>query len=307
MKLTRRQLNEALGHEASRPTPAPSKAFVDALERRILGDDAFVELADLSPIRRVHRAGVAVAIAAVSVAAASVAAALPEMRNGHARIVTASNASTVVTTSTTSTTSKISAASIVPVTPVAPVPLATEQTSSTATPLPPESDPGATAGTTSTMPSTIAGTIGGTIPSVVTVTSTSAPTPSTTAVPTTSPTEPPTNPALSTAAPPPQTTSTSTTEVTVPASLSLQCAAASASSIRCTWSKASDSRVAGYRLLRGAPGGPGRVFSTGPGDSGYTDIVPVSGVKYSFVVHAVDANGTSLGHSQLVYVTCCTP
>jgi hypothetical protein len=304
MKLTRRTLNEALEREAARPTPDPSRDFVDALERRILGDGALVEMGDAGPIRRGRRAGVAVAVAVASLAAASVAAALPAIRNEHTRIVTGSSDSSIATTSTTSVAS---------LTPVTSVPLPTEQASLTE-PSRPESTPVAIDGTTSTsstsvMPSTIAGTL----PSVVTVTST--PAPSTTVVPTTSLTEPRTTPASSTTAAPVSTTttttntstSTSTTEATVPASLVVQCAAVSASSIRCTWSTSSDSRVAGYRLLRGVPSGPGRVFSTGPGDSSYTDTLPVSGVKYSFVVHAVDANGTSLGHSQLVYVTCCTP
>lgn len=304
MKITRRQLRSALEREAVRPVPAPSSSFLDALERRVMGDDALVEALAPVPIHRGRRAGIAVAVAVASLAAASVAAALPAMHSGRVFVVPASYDTTMVTTSIAPTTTTLTTEQTATTKQTA----TRLQTASTESSIPNEAAPVdvASTSTTTITPSTVATTSRGVVlPPVATVA-----TPTPTVAPTTFATEAPTT-QLSTTTIAATTTSaaatTSTSEPSVPASLSIQCAAISTSSIRCTWSQSSDGRLAGYRLLRGVASGPGRVFSTGPGDSGYTDTVPVSGVRYSFLVHAVDASGTSLGHSQLVYVTCCTP
>lgn len=298
MKITRRQLRSALEREAVRPVPAPSSSFLDALERRVMGDDALVEALAPVPIHRGRRAGIAVAVAVASLAAASVAAALPAMHSGRVFVVPASYDTTMVTTSIAPTTTTLTTEQTATTKQTA----TSLQTASTESSIPNEAAPVdvASTSTTTITPSTVATTSRGVVrPPVATVA-----TPTPTVAPTTFATEAPTTQLSTTTI---AATTTSTSEPSVPASLSIQCAAISTSSIRCTWSQSSDGRLAGYRLLRGVASGPGRVFSTGPGDSGYTDTVPVSGVRYSFLVHAVDASGTSLGHSQLVYVTCCTP
>jgi hypothetical protein len=126
-------------------------------------------------------------------------------------------------------------------------------------------------------------------------------TPTTTAAPT------PTATAPTTAAKPTTTVApTSSTEVTIPVTLSLSCSAISATSVRCTWSKSTDPSVTGYRLLRGQGSSSGRVFSTGPGDSATTDTIAAGGSDYTYLVHAVRADGTSVAHSAAVAIHCCT-
>lgn len=305
MKVTRRQLRSALQREATRPVPAPSSAFVDSLERRVLGDHALVEVLTPIPFRRSRRAGIAAAVAVASLAAASVAAAVPAMRSGRVHVVPASSETTIVTTSipsvmSTATTEPSAATATTQPTATTEGAVTTEQTVTTDALVPGES------AAIELTPSVISpSTVTTNVPRVVSPATIKVPTPTPTVVATTVATATPTTqPSTTTSAAAATTSTTSTSEPTAPASLSIQCAAVSTSSIRCTWTKSSDNRVTGYRLLRGAPSGPGRVFSTGPGDSGYTDTAPTSGVRYSFLVHALDGSGTSLGHSQLVYVTC---
>jgi hypothetical protein len=47
------------------------------------------------------------------------------------------------------------------------------------------------------------------------------------------------------------------------------------------------------------------VFTTGPGDSSYTDTTASSATDYSYAVHAMRADGNSAAHSGLVVIHCC--
>ncbi len=100
---------------------------------------------------------------------------------------------------------------------------------------------------------------------------------------------------------------TSTTEVSVPAAMTIGCTVITSTSVRCTWSRSTDPGVVGYRLLRGVASGPGRVFSTGAGDATYTDSIASPGTDYTYLVHAVRSDGSSIAHSPAAAIHCCTP
>ncbi|MFM2070731.1 MAG: hypothetical protein RLZZ623_994 [Actinomycetota bacterium] len=147
------------------------------------------------------------------------------------------------------------------------------------------------------------------------VTSTVSPAPTTAPVSTVPP--PVTSVAVSTslvgdAAPPPVTTivptvpatPTSTTEVHVAATLTLSCGL-NGTAVTCTWDAGPDGTV-DYMVLRSIPGstGPGRAYFPGPQQT-YTDATVAAGTTYVYLVHARDAAGKSLGHSDAATVGCC--
>jgi hypothetical protein len=144
------------------------------------------------------------------------------------------------------------------------------------------------------------------------VSSTVSPAPTTAPVSTVPP--PVTTVAVSTslvgdAAPPPVTTTvppspTSTTEVHVAATLTLSCGL-TGTAVTCTWDAGPDGTV-DYMVLRSIPGstGPGRAYFPGPQQT-YIDTTVAAGTTYVYLVHARDAAGKSLGHSDAATVACC--
>jgi hypothetical protein len=305
MTTNRRDLEELLVTDADRAVPAPDPAFVARLEQHLMQ----VDLDVVVPLRRrvTRWSGAAVAAASITLVGAAAAAGVvvtssaqhpsrdatdvrehdpggnaPRPSNAPVGVhegqpttgVASTAASTVPPTvpppSTTASTVAVTIAAPVTTVPV-PTTLAVEPATSAAPPT--------TARRTTTVPAT----------------------PAPTEAPTTVATEPATTVPV---AEPTTAPATTTTEVHVPATITLSCVA-TASSVTCSWGDlpAGTARVL---ILRGAPDlpGPGRAFSTGPGDHAYTDTTAlVPGTRYSYLVHAMDANGASLGHSNLVPIT----
>ena len=295
MTSTRRSIRQLLDRAANDTPIGPDETFVDALEQRLLsGAPTLDRLAPVVPLRRRARPVVAGVAAASIILGGTVAAAAGPWRHADERVrsvtpatepssatsiddTTVAAVTTVVTARPTATTTGATSIARQPT----PDPT-NEATTSVATDAPPaiSIEPSSTAATTTTVKPKPA------------TTTTTAPHDTTTTV----------SPSATTST----TTPATTTEVTVPASLSLSCAVTAANTVRCSWSRSTDASVVGYRLLRGQPsGGQGRVFSTGAGDAAYTDATAASATDYSYVVHAVRADGTSVAHSGLVTIHCC--
>jgi hypothetical protein len=119
--------------------------------------------------------------------------------------------------------------------------------------------------------------------------------------PTTTTTEPrpvPTTEAII-VAPPPKQEPTTTTEVRVPATMTLTCTPDGVI-VRCSWSPGPAS-TDHYLVLRS----DGRAFTPDPGATSFTDPGTglVSGGAYSYLVHAIEASGTSVAHSDSAHIT----
>ena len=141
--------------------------------------------------------------------------------------------------------------------------------------------------TTTSLPtttSTVADRVSTTIPTTTPAVQGNTPAPSTTFVDST------------TTVPTPE--STSTTEVHVPATLGIGCVL-DGSNIRCTWTQGPVG-TDHYLVLRSRPGGvDGRVFTPIAGQLTYADSQIVSGDSFNYLIHAFDAAGHSLAHSDV--------
>lgn len=171
---------------------------------------------------------------------------------------------------------------------------------------------------TSTPPATTTPTIDTTPPTTV-ATSPSVTTTSVTVTASSKPVVAPLPPAATTLPTPPTTlpettvpettlvsvtVAPATTEVRTAVTMSLQCTSDPAS-ISCTWN-AGPPGTTHYAVLRGeAAANTGRVFTPEPGSTTYVDTLASSGSTYSYVIHALDDAGQSLGRSDGVFVTCC--
>jgi hypothetical protein len=131
-------------------------------------------------------------------------------------------------------------------------------------------------------------------PTVAPLPPTSRPEPTTTTEPPPAPTTEPV-----TVPPPPKQEPTTTTEVRVPATMTLTCTPDGVI-VRCSWSPGPAS-TDHYLLLRS----DGRAFTPDPGATTFTDPGTglVSGGSYSYLVHAVEASGTSVAHSDSAPIT----
>lgn len=334
MKVTRRQLKSTLESVADRPVPEADPFFLDALEHRLssgrIGFDQLHPtggrdlpsptpgdsyLAPVIPLRRTRPlVGAAAAVFVLGIGTVAVAA---PWHQSTSRVQTAtqvdqsapplpSTAATsgpLVSTPTTLLVVPTSGGSVL----VEP-PTVDQTTQVPTSVLSPTGVPATTK---------LAGTGSSPTAPGSSLTSDARPEPATTLRPTTaSPTSvvvstpgPQTNAPQTTIAPARTTVAvtTSTTEASVPAALSISCTVISSTSVRCTWSRSTNPSVTGYRLLRGVASGPGRVFSTGPGDTTYTDAIASPGTDYTYLVHAVRADGTSVAHSPAAAIRCCTP
>jgi hypothetical protein len=78
-----------------------------------------------------------------------------------------------------------------------------------------------------------------------------------------------------------------------------------ATSITCNWTPGPDG-TDHYVVLRSSPSeSRGRVLTPDPGTTTIVDIGVVPGTTYTYLVHALDAAGTSLAHSAPVTFACC--
>lgn len=284
----RDDLEAALRASGSAPVPPIDPSFADALEQRLLAQAA--SSTDVSPIaRRARRISAATAVA-TTLTFVGAAAAAGIVTSQHADRPTLPATTTTTPTPTTMTTTSTGVATttivvVVETTVVAELPSSTE---------PAETAP----------PTTVVSTVATTVPVVEPTTVVATTVPATTIAPP-APTEPPTT--LS--APPPQlpppATSPGTTEVRTPATITITCAP-SAGAVTCSWTPGPGS-TAQYLVLRSIPGStsPGRAFFVDAGTLTWTDPMATTGTTYAYLVHARDAAGTSLAHSDLVQVGCC--
>lgn len=125
-------------------------------------------------------------------------------------------------------------------------------------------------------------------------TSVSTPTTQVPSVPTTAVVAPP--PTLPVAPEP-----TTTTEVRLPATIALTCTP-DGGTVRCNWTAGPDG-TATYVLLRSRPSGVDRRVLNPGSATTYADGGLSSGSTYAYLVHALNASGTSIAHSELVLVT----
>lgn len=159
------------------------------------------------------------------------------------------------------------------------------------------------AGTTSVPPSAASSTIDTPTPSAVpppatTVPAASTTVPVTTSVPTTAATT--TQPATTQ---PGTTPPTASTEPPVPVTMTLTCTP-DGSVVACAWSTP-PTAPDHYVVLRSGGGGAGRSYTVPVGTTNWTDTTAVPGVRYTYLVHAMDAQDHSQGRSTVVSVDCC--
>ena len=98
------------------------------------------------------------------------------------------------------------------------------------------------------------------------------------------------------------TTPSPTTEPQVPLTMTLTCTP-DGSTVNCAWSTPT-APLDHYVVLRSGDGA-GRAFTVPAGTTRWTDPMAVPGQHYTYLVHAMDAQDHSLGHSGLVTVDCC--
>lgn len=301
---SRHELERALEAWGDEAAPAPSPRFLARLERDLLADDGAVEVTidrgvggRVIPLRR--RAGLtAVAVAAVAAVAGSAAALGVFRPEGSGVRVEPGNEGTAVPLPigpSTSTARFPDATTTVPVTATIAGAVTTE---------------GSTTSTTGVAPTTTV-TVGiGAEPTSTVAVVTTVVVPVVTEPPTTRPTEPP---ATTTAPPPATTAAPTTTRATEPPptiTFAVTCAVGvvdARPAIVCEWTEPSGG-AASYRILRGdQQASVGRVLTPSPANARrYVDHDVVAGHTYSFLIHALDANGTKTGQSNLVVVACCT-
>lgn len=74
---------------------------------------------------------------------------------------------------------------------------------------------------------------------------------------------------------------------------------------RCSWTPG-PAGTDRYVVLKSSPGETrGRVITPDPGTVTVLDTAVVTGTSYTYLVHALDASGVSLAHSNAVLVSCC--
>lgn len=298
------ELADALRALAAAPAPEPDPRFVDGLERALVGD-ALAPVRRLAPRHPGDRrlaarrrllpvGGATIAVSAIFVvgaAAAGVAATRAIVSSPSHPDRDRPPATDTAPPSTDEPSG--SAVKAVPSTAAPATDVEVTDPTSTVQPPPvtsaaPTTEPAPTTPTTSPPATT-------TPPPP---TSTTAPAPATTAVATTVPATTPST------AVPASTEAPTTTEVRTPASMTLSCRPEPAG-VGCTWSAGPDGTV-GYVVLRGDPaGGPGRVLTPPAGATSFLDTSAVAGSTYLYLVHASDASGTFVAHTNLVTVTCC--
>ena len=293
MKLTRRDLRNALKQSAQHPDAIADPSFVDALELQLkskpLSRPTAVKVATpRRPIRSRISIGAVLAVLGIG----GIAVAAPWQHVDLPPQTTTTSTSTVLVSTSTS--------------PVPPTTVALAESSTTAF--------ATAAGTGTTLDKTPNLTPSTSVPLAPTEVTTSVAVPQSSVVVTSAPSAiatVPTSAAVPTTATATTTSttvvSTTTTEVRVPTALTITCSAIGATVISCSWSPSNDPALAGYQLLRGDGTPRGRVFSIGAGTTTYTDRTAVSGNSYSFVVQAVRADGSSIAHSPGAAVRCCTP
>lgn len=307
---SRRELERALEAWGDEAVPEPGPLFLARLERDLLTDDGAVEVAidhgvggRVIPLRR--RTGLtAVAVAAVAAVAGSAAALgvfRPEGSGVRVEPGSDGTAPPLPLGPSTSAAPTTSLATTVPAT-TAPVGTVATEPSTTST-------TGATETTTSVVVTV------GTDPATTTAVVTTPVVPAVSVVPGVSepPTTRPTEPPATTAAPPATTAAPTTTRATEPpptTTFSVTCAVGvvdTRTAIVCEWTEPPGG-AASYRILRGdQQAAVGRVLTPSPANARrYVDHDVVAGHTYSFLVHALDANGTKTGQSNLVVVACCT-
>ncbi len=261
MRITRRSLKSSLTQAGAVPTPTVDDAFVDRLEQRLLSDDSTAPLVVDNVIAlhgRVRRAVVIGVVAATLTGAAAAAALIVGTGDDSHRIITATEP-TLPGTATTINTETTSTTSSLPTTTTSSV--APETTTTMATSPPTTQGNAAAPSTTDLSPSV----------------------PGTTSLPDT--TTMPDNPA------------STTTEVHVPATLGISCVP-DGSNVKCTWTPG-PAGTDHYLVLRSRPGGvDGRALTPIAGQLTYADTQIVSGDSFSYLIHAFDAAGHSLAHSE---------
>jgi len=129
------------------------------------------------------------------------------------------------------------------------------------------------------------------------------PTVAPTVTPTVAPTLPPTlPPTVAPTAPP--TTAPPTTEVHTAPVMTITCSS-DGTAVQCSWT-AGPAGTAKYLVLRSQPSaGQGRAYTVDAGTTTWTDPLGTPGTTATYLVHAFDANGVDLGHSNAVSVGCC--
>jgi len=262
----RDDLEAALRASASVEVPEPDASFVDALEQRLM----VAERSNVVPIaRRTRRVGAAAVVTATVVFAGVAAAAGVVITHPFRR-----NAPVQVNTTTSTVAPSPSPTTIV----TAPVVVDTSAPVGVATST--SIEPAPTSTSVDGSPSTTR---------VVVAPTTVAPVGAPTTLPRTTTTIGP---------------STTTTEVRVPATITLSCSA-DGSTVHCSWVglPAGTDR---YVVLRSQPNsGRGRAYFVPVGTTTWTDPIAVTGTTATYLVHALDAKGASLGHSNAVSVPCC--
>ena len=326
MKTSRRAIIRTMRAEATRSSPEPDDAFIARLERRLLALD--VDAAPTTPSnvvalrRRLTRGAAIGVIAGVMTAAGAAAVAIVTVRH-----ISEPAPHTTPTTSTqvpAGSPHTIPSTAVSPSSTVEPATTTTTMPATTTTPVletAPTSAPSTTTAATtastvtaigqisalgSTIPPSTAPSTGPVAPPAIVPTATAPstiPTATATATATTAPTEPP-PPTTPPPTVPPPTAAPTTTEVHVAAAMQLGCSAG-AGAVSCSWSAVPDG-TDHVVVLRSTPGeSRGRVLSPGAGATSIVDSTATPGVTYTYLVHALDAAGHSLAHSNAVTVACC--
>lgn len=299
MRIARATVRNALRAQARVETPAPSDSFVDALERRLRSLD--LSAASVSSTTRQLRRSVSrgMVIGLAAAVAGGVSAAAVAIVAGHSNDPPPIVTDTPVVTDTPIVTDRTSID--VPATTVSGPTSTPEPQSATTTTAPIGIDQTTPASTTA-------------VPAAPTESIVAAPPAPTTQPPVQPPVQPPTEAPVTVAesiaprAPettaPMEATPTSSTEVHTPATLGLDCTVDS-SSVRCDWTPG-PAGTDHYVVLRSSPAeARGRVLNPDPGTTTLIDVGVVPANTYTYLVHALDANGVSLAHSTPVGVACC--
>ena len=306
MTESRRSLSRALRAAARNQSVEPEPGFVDRLEQRLRSLDIHAVPAPPSTVlafrRRLTRGATIGVIAGLMTAAGAAAAAIVTVRHrtnpppsttvppttvhAVAPLETSSTISSAPTTvimvipepSTAVTDAVATSATITIAATVTTPPTTTPPTTTPPTTTPPTVPP-------TTAPRTAPPT---TIPLTTTPPTTAEPTPTTVA-------------AVAVA---PATDAPSTTEAHSGATMHLDCTAVGGG-IQCTWGAVPDG-TDHVVILRSTPAETrGRVLFPAAGASSMTDPTAVSGVTYTYLVHAEDSASHSVAHSNAVTVSCC--
>lgn len=307
MSASRRDIRRALQRLGDADTTAPSPSFVADLERRLMAAPTARPAGTARRFRAVRRGAILGISAALVGSAGAAAVAIVAVRHDDGPppaiapttlpgSVAASPAPAPSPPATVSSPAPVSAPSSEPSTDATPAPIPTSAPVAEPPAVPPLPEPTAAPSTDAPPP----------VPP-----STTAPTPSpavpASAAPTTTSPAPVTIPAATavpTAEPIPTPPPTASTEVRVPATLTLDCSAG-AGGVTCSWS-AAPVAFDHYVVLRSTPGeSMGRVFSPSADELSYVDTTAAPGVAYTYLVHALDAGGRSVAHSQPITVACC--